>query len=214
MEVRNRFVSRISSSNADESPSPWPVRKLFDGNKHPYDELAYDYNEGATQAEHRVALLFALSAWIRNGAGAAERLAELGGILEHEHDTHGAIDENNVAQYATDVCRRVLEEGFAPVATADVIAAGFVTEERFVDPDVGDDDGVTVRELWGWSPFEPLREGKPLNDDEDEPTPSVLDREVGLTAPLWVWLTATAFVVTYCWFVALLIGLSSINNKH
>ena len=199
MEVRNRFVSR-DSSNAG------PVRE----NKHPYDELAYDYNEGTTQAEHRVALLFALCAWIRNGAGAAERLAELGAILEHELGY--AISENEAAQTAMDVCRRVLEEGFVPVATANVIAAGFVTEERFVDPDVPDDDGVTVRELWDWSPFEPLREAEPLDEDEDEDEDegeqSVLDRSITVKAPLWVWLTATGFVVTYCWLVALLIGLS------
>lgn len=197
MEVRNRFVSNAASTN-----SPYPVRKLFAGNKHSYDELAYDYDDTATQAEHRVALLFALSAWIRNGVGATERLAELGGILEH--DT-GAIDENNVAQYATDVCRRVLEEGFVPVATADVIAAGFVTEERFVDPETSDDDGVTVRELWDWTPFEPLREAGPLADEDEHP-PSILDSEVSLTGPLWAWLTATGFVVTYCWLVAYLVG--------
>lgn len=201
MEVRNRFVS----SNA----SPAPVRKLFAGeNKHPYDELAYDYNEGATQAEHRVALTFALSAWIRNGAGAAERLAELTAVLEHELGY--AISENEAAQTALDVCRRVLEEDFVPVATANVIAAGFVTEERFVDPDVPDDEGVTVRELWDWSPFAPLREAEPLaeEDDETEVPSSVLDHNVSVNAPLWVWLTATGFVVTYCWLVALLIGLS------
>jgi hypothetical protein len=193
MEVRNR---RCRSNSA----SPAPVRRLFA--THPYDELGYDYYESATQTEHRVALTFALSAWIRNGVGAAERLAEVAAILEHEHCT---MDENNVAQYALDVCVRVLQEGFVPVATADVVAAGFVTEERFVDPDVADDGGVTVRDLWDWSPFDPLREAEPLadEDDEDEQAVSVLDREVSLTGPLWVWLAGVAVVVTYCWLVAM-----------
>ena len=215
MEVRNR---RCRSNSA----SPAPVRRLFA--THPYDELGYDYYESATQTEHRVALTFALSAWIRNGVGAAERLAEVAAILEHEHCTHGVqynaitdetvttehcthgdtMDENNVAQYALDVCVRVLQEGFVPVATADVVAAGFVTEERFVDPDVADDGGVTVRDLWDWSPFDPLREAEPLADEaEDEQAVSVLDREVSLTGPLWVWLAGVAVVVTYCWLVAM-----------
>lgn len=222
MEVRNRFVrcdSPCSSNSPYSSNSPCPtvnavnggrtckavlagpVRKLFDGNKHPYDELAYDYNEEATQAEHRAALLFALSAWIRNGVGACSRFAELAAVCED--------NVTDVAQFAIDVCTRVLYDGFCPVATADVIAAGFVTEERFVDPDVPDDEGVTVCELWDWSPFEPLREGKPLAEDEEaEVPPSVLNRNVNVNAPLWLWLTATGFVVIYCWLVALLIGLS------
>lgn len=190
MEVRNRFVSNADDSNV--------VRKLFAGNKHCYDELPYDFQEGATQSEHRAALLFAVATWIRNGTGAAERLAELAAVSED--------DVTDIVQFAVDVCTRVLEEeSYQPDTAAEVIAAGFVTEERFVDPDVPDDYGVTICELWDWSPFAHLRDGKPLEEDEVDP-PSVLMQDVSLSGPLWAWLTVTVFVIAYCWLVAMQVG--------
>lgn len=196
MEIRSR---NQASYRHPRSSSPAAVRKLFAANKHPYDELPYDYTEGATQSEHRAALLVAMAAWIRGSGGARGRLAELAAIYEPDHD------DADVVQFAVDVGTRVLTDAsYEPVSTAECVAAGFVTEERFVDPDVADDGGVTIHELWNWSPTEPLREAAPLTDTDA--TESVLAQEIQVSGPLWAWLTVAAVVVGYCWLVAMLVG--------
>jgi hypothetical protein len=208
MEIRNRHPRSSSpNSNVCSSNSPNPVRKLFAGNKHPYDELLYDYADGATQSEHRTALLVAMAAWIRNGSGlghgsgAQSRLCEL--EIIHEYEKNDA----DVVQFAIDVATRVLTDAhYEPVSTAECVAAGFVTEERFVDPDEDEDEGVTIRDLWNWSPTEPLREAAPLGSTDT--TESVLTQTISLDGPLWAWvgIAAVTAVVGYCWLVAMLVS--------
>jgi hypothetical protein len=120
----------------------------------------------------------------------------------HEYEN----DDTDVVSFAIDVATRALTvPNFAPVCTVENIAAGFVTEERFVDPDVPDDGGVTLYELfWNWSPTEPLREAAPLSDTDA--TESVLTQEIQVSGPLWAWLSVVVVVVGYCWLVAMLVG--------
>lgn len=199
--------SGLRHRRRSSSASPGPVRQLFT-HQHPYDEFPYTCDDGATQAEHRTALLVAVAAWVRDkDSGAQQRLADLASALAYENKA-----DIDVVQYAIDISTRVLSDmSYIPVSTIECVAAGFVTEERFVDPDVPHDEGMTVRDMWSWSPLEPLRDAPPLCSawsavEDVGVRRSWSSHKVTITGPLWAWLAGVAIVVAYCWLVAMLVG--------
>jgi hypothetical protein len=127
--------------------------------------------------------------------------------------------------WAVDVCERWLKYGERPTWTSEMLALGFVTEDRL-------SDGRTIDDLWPRAEdLDALRDASPLpdvSDSEEEDAPIRLrsmdqhiDEISGLVGqfmtgdvalefkvrmPGWAWTSLFLTVVGYFWLVAFLLS--------